>query len=211
MLLKEYEPLLRDYIAGEMDQDLAHDMNHVLRVVSTAKTLCDAEKANRSVVIPAAYLHDCFSFGKGHPQRSQSSQYAADKAITFLKTIDYPQDGLADIHHAIVAHSYSANVPPRTLEAKIVQDADRLDALGAMGIVRCIQVGSKLDRTFYSQIDPFCEDRDPDDAEFTLDHFYTKLLNLEGSMHTLSARAEARKRTEFMTQFLGQLSVELRR
>ncbi|MCH8537353.1 MAG: HD domain-containing protein [Alkalimonas sp.] len=192
-----------------MMQDLAHDLNHVLRVVHTAKVLCQQEKAMLEVVVPAAYLHDCFSFGKDHPNRKQSSQFAADKAIKFLTEIGYPADYFSAIHHAITAHSYSANIKPKTKEAEVVQDADRLDALGAIGIARCLQVGSALGRPFYSIDDSFCENREPDDAQYTLDHFYTKLLSLSSSMNTASAKKEAEKRTEFMQLYLSQLKSEV--
>lgn len=124
-------------------------------------------------------------------------------------SIDYPSEYLQDIHHAIIAHSFSANVDPITLEAKIVQDADRLDALGAIGITRCIQVSSTLGRSLYSSEDPFCYERVPDDSSYTLDHFYTKLLNLSSTMKTKSAVKEADKRTLVMRAFLMQLESEL--
>ncbi|RJX75781.1 HD domain-containing protein [Vibrio sinensis] len=192
-----------------MTQDLAHDINHVLRVVASAKALCVQEQALPQVVIPAAFLHDCFSFEKNHPNKSQSSVVAADKAIQFLKQINYPSEYHDGIHHAIVAHSFSANVTPRTLEAKIVQDADRLDALGAIGIARCLQVSVKLDRPLYYAEDPFCQQRTPNDGEYTIDHFYTKLFLLAERMNTQSAKVEATKRTDFMREYLMQLNHEI--
>lgn len=203
------EAQLLDYIAAEMVQDLAHDINHVLRVIKTAKLLCQQEGAIAEVVVPAAYLHDCFSYGKGHPERAASSKIAADKAIGFLTVIGYPQQYLPAIHHAIVAHSYSARVAPATLEAKIVQDADRLDALGAIGIARCLQVSAALGRPFYNPEDPFCGSRAPDDGAYTIDHFYKKLLGLAELMHTASARLEAQARTRYMQQYLSQLTSEI--
>ncbi len=205
----QFESQFFDYIQKEMVQDLAHDINHVLRVVKTAKLLCRKESAVEEIVIPAAYLHDCFSFGKNHPNRSQSSKIAADKAISFLGRIAYPSEYLDAIHHAIVAHSYSAGVSPETLEAKIVQDADRLDALGAIGIARCIQVSSELGRPLYASIDPFCASRPPDDSLYTVDHFYTKLLSLAGAMNTSAAKAEAELRSAFMRDYLRQMEAEV--
>lgn len=204
-----FEERFLAYIKQEMQQDLAHDLNHVKRVVKLAKQLCVEEGAIEGVVVPAAYLHDCFSFAKDHPERRQSSRLAADKAIKFLSQIDYPVDHYDGIHHAIVAHSYSAQVTPTTLEAKIVQDADRLDALGAIGIARCIQVSVVLNRPLYAEEDPFCSEREPDDACYTLDHFYTKLLKLAATMNTSSAQREAEKRTGFMEAYLAQLANEM--
>lgn len=206
---QDYEPQLRAFIEREMQQDLAHDMNHVLRVVKTAKVLCEREGANLEIVLPAAYLHDCFSFPKNHPKRSESSKVAAEKALSFLVDIGYPQRYFKEIEHAIISHSFSANIMPETLEAQIVQDADRLDALGAIGIARCIQVSSGFGVGLYSSDDPFCEHREPNDKENTVDHFYTKLFKLEGMMNTQSAKQEARVRTTFMKDYLKQLSIEI--
>lgn len=209
ILLNKIEEQCSEFIRAEMKIDLAHDFNHVLRVLKTAKALCEQEKAVSEIVIPAAWLHDCFSFPKDHPDRKNSSKYAADKALQFLKGINYPDEHLKPIHHAIVTHSFSANIRPLTLEAKIVQDADRLDALGAIGIVRCIQVSTSLDRELYSTQDPFCQQRSPDDGKYAIDHFYKKLLLIADSINTESARIEAEKRTRYMRKFLEQLDLEI--
>ena len=204
-----YEKMFLEFIRGEMDQDLAHDIHHVLRVVKNARKLCQKEKGKAEIVIPAAYLHDCFSLSKDDPQRKKGSQFSADKAIVFLKSIDYPALYHDEIHHAILAHSFSANIDTRTLEAEIVQDADRLEALGAIGIARCFLTGAKLGRPLYSDIDPFCVSRAPDDFAYTLDHFYAKLLKLKNTMKTESARIEAGKRSVFLQEYLNQLESEL--
>ncbi|WP_171320956.1 HD domain-containing protein [Vibrio tubiashii] len=198
-----------EFIEKEMIQDPAHDINHVKRVVKTARNLCAQENAKLEVVLPAAYLHDCFTFAKNHPERSKSSVVAADKAIAFLTSIRYPAKYLDAIHHAIVAHSYSANITPQTLEAQIVQDADRLDALGAVGIARCLQVSTNFGASLYNSVDPFCENREYDDKNYTVDHFYNKLFKLEQMMNTDAAKTEARIRTQYMRAYLSQLASEI--
>ncbi len=207
-MIKLEEKFVR-FIEAEMQSDPAHDLNHILRVTKTAKSLCLAENALPEIVIPAAWLHDCYCVAKNHPDRDASSKMAADKAIRFLAAINYPSKYFDAIHHAIVAHSFSANITPKTIEAKIVQDADRLDALGAIGIARCIQVSSSLNRELYSASDAFCSSRVPDDQTYTVDHFYKKLLLIGDSMNTESATAEAQKRTDFMRSFLKQLGHEI--
>ncbi|MFN2410222.1 MAG: HD domain-containing protein, partial [Halomonas sp.] len=123
--------------------------------------------------------------------------------------IDYPSEYHTDIGHAIVAHSYRANVYPQTIEAQIVQDADRLDALGAIGIARCLQVSTRLGMGLYDPEDPFCDVRAPNDRINTVDHFYTKLLKIAETINTQSAKQEAEKRTAFMKQYLVQLGAEI--
>jgi uncharacterized protein len=208
-VVEHYEHQFISFINAEMEQDPAHDVNHVLRVVKTAKSLCEMEGAKLEVVLPAAYLHDCFSFPKNHPDRARSSFIAAEKALGFLAVIGYPFEYHSDIGHAIVAHSFSANVYPQTIEAQIVQDADRLDALGAIGIARCLQVSTRLGIGLYDPEDPFCDVRAPNDRANTVDHFYTKLLKIAETMNTQSAKEEAEKRTAFMKQYLAQLSAEI--
>ncbi|MDP5253257.1 MULTISPECIES: HD domain-containing protein [unclassified Vibrio] len=204
-----FEPLIRQHTFHTMGADLAHDAAHISRVVKSAKTLAIKESANLDIVMPAAYLHDLFSYGKDHPLNHQSSLLSADNAIAFLTSIEYPNELLSAIHHAIHAHSYSANIAPTTLEAKIVQDADRLDALGAIGIARTIQVSSHLNRPLYQLDDPFANHRALDDSQFCLDHFYTKLLNLVALFHTTGAKQEAQLRTDFMSAYLRQLGHEI--
>ena len=116
---------------------------------------------------------------------------------------------LEPIYHAIEAHSFSANIETETLEARIVQDADRLEAVGAIGITRCFLTGGSMGTPLYDPSDPFAENRDPDDRRFTLDHFYCKLLGLAETMKTDAGRAEAVKRTDYMRAFLQQLGSEI--
>lgn len=208
-MLEHFEPQFSKFIESQMQQDLAHDLNHVQRVVKTARRLCESERAKLEVVLPAAYLHDCFSFPKNHPDRANSSRIAAQKALKFLEEIGYPSLYFAAINHAIVAHSFSANIRPETLEAQIVQDADRLDALGAIGIARCLQVSASLGVSLYHATDPFAQNRELNDKLSSLDHFYVKLLRLKDTMHTSSAKLEAEQRTAFMEAYLNQLRTEI--
>ncbi|MFQ3235098.1 MAG: hypothetical protein ACI9C4_000652 [Paraglaciecola sp.] len=207
--MNPFEVKMAEFIQAEMQTDTAHDFQHVLRVIKSARMLCAKEQGNIEVVLPAAWLHDCLTLTKDHPQRALSSKLAADKAIDFLAQIGYPKAFFEPIHHAIIAHSFSANITPLTLEAKIVQDADRLDALGAIGVARCIQVSAQLKQNLYCPEDPFCHYRKPNDRLYTLDHFYQKLLSIGKSMCTESGRIEAMKRNDFMYQFIRQLNKEI--
>ena len=195
--------------AQAADADAAHDRAHTERVVATARRLSDAEDAQMDVVVPAAWLHDCVVLPKDHPDRAHAAQRAAEAARDFLVDEGYPEQWIPDIEHAIAAHSHSGDVAPETTEAKVVQDADRLDALGAIGIARCFTVGGALDQTLHDPDDPFCDDRPPDDDTYTLDHFYAKLLRLSDAMQTEAGRAKAEQRAEFMRSYLDQLAGEL--
>ncbi|EGQ8161468.1 HD domain-containing protein [Vibrio parahaemolyticus] len=207
--LSQFEPLFLEFMQQEMQVDAAHDIEHVKRVVKTAKQLCDEENADIAIVLPAAYLHDCFTYPKDHPNRKQSSAIAAKKAIAYLESIQYPQHYHDAIAHAIEAHSFSANIRPNTLEAQIVQYADRLDALGAIGVTRCIQVSTHFNAQLYNDNDMFAKERELNDKQFTVDHFQTKLFKIVDTMNTESAKLEANKRKAFMQTYLKQLHDEV--
>ncbi|EOK5971030.1 HD domain-containing protein [Vibrio parahaemolyticus] len=207
--LSQFEPLFLEFMQQEMQVDAAHDIEHVKRVVKTAKQLCDEENADIAIVLPAAYLHDCFTYPKDHPNRKQSSAIAAKKAIAYLESIQYPQHYHDAIAHAIETHSFSANIRPNTLEAQIVQDADRLDALGAIGVTRCIQVSTHFNAQLYNDNDMFAKERELNDKQFTVDHFQTKLFKIVDTMNTESAKLEANKRKAFMQTYLKQLHDEV--
>ena len=208
-LRRDWEPRFRRFVADQPDADPGHGPVHLERVVATAARLADEEGARLDIVMPAAWLHDCVHVAKDSPERARASRLAAEHALQFLQDAGYPPACLPDIRHAIEAHSFSAGIAPRTVEAKVVQDADRLDALGAIGLARCIAVGAALGRPLYELEDPFCRSRTPDDRGASLDHFYAKLLKLADTMQTRAGRREAERRTEFLRAFIAQLETEI--
>lgn len=203
------EEVYRKFLEENTKTDAAHDIAHIKRVVKNAKILLQNEDADLDMVTAAAWLHDCVILSKNHPDRKKASTLAAQKAATFLGTIDFPNNKIPGVAHAIEAHSYSAGVSPETIEAKIVQDADRLDALGAIGIARCFSVGGELNNPMYHPDDPFAESRKPDDSKWTVDHFYKKLFRLPDMLNTETAKRVAVKRIEFMKSFLQEMSAEI--
>jgi uncharacterized protein len=209
MNLEKLQDLCLDYLSEIMESDPAHDISHVRRVVQNTRELTRAEGGNLAVTIPAAWLHDCVSVAKDSPLRKQASSLAAKEAIRFLESISYPEELLPQIYHAIEAHSFSADIATETLEACIVQDADRLEAVGAVGIARCFLTGGSMGTPLYESSDPFAKNRQPDDRQYTLDHFYCKLMGLADTMQTQAGRAEAKKRTDYMREFLQQFGSEI--
>lgn len=198
-----------EFLRRSSPGDAAHASDHVRRVLKNAVELAGAESADPRVVVPAACLHDCVAVPKDSPLRAHGSRLAADAAADFLLSLDYPAELLPHVRHAIAAHSFSAGIPVLSAEAAVVQDADRLDSLGAIGIARCLLVGGRLDRPLLDPEDPFCEARTPDDGRYTLDHFYTKLLGLPETMQTAAGRAEARRRANIMRRYLDDLRDEI--
>jgi len=189
--------------------DPGHGIDHVMRVVNNASVITATESADAFIVLPSAWLHDCVLVPKNSPQRSSASRLAADQAIQLLEGIEYPSVYLNQIHHAVIAHSFSANVSCETLEARVVQDADRLEALGAIGIARCLMTTGHLRQNLYDIDEPFPVTRVADDRKFAIDHFFCKLLRLPATMKTIQGKIIAEKRLKIMRDFLESLCEEI--
>jgi uncharacterized protein len=202
--------LFETFVAAQLPAgDPAHDLAHVRRVVANARALAAAEGAEMAVVLPAAWLHDCVVLPKDSAQRPFASRLAAEAAAGFLSARGYPAAHIPAIRHAIEAHSFSAGIPPRTLEARVVQDADRLDALGAIGIARTLLLGGVMGKPLYDEAEPLPQTRPPDERQNVIDHFYVKLLRLADGMHTAAGRREGERRTWLMRVYLAELDREL--
>jgi uncharacterized protein len=192
--------------------DAAHDATHFRRVWQTAQHLVMGEVADERVILAACYFHDIVSLPKNHPQRHNASRMAAQRALAILETDfpDFPASCYEGVAHAIEAHSFSAGIVPLTMEAKIVQDADRLEALGAIGLARVFAVSGALGVALFDGNDPFADQRELDDKAWALDHFRTKLLALPQTMQTEKGRQLARHNADYLVHFMAKLAAELR-
>jgi uncharacterized protein len=191
-------------------RDPAHDFYHIMRVYKNAKIIGRHERTNLDILLPAVLLHDLVMHPKGSTKSSKSADESADLAEDILQSYGYPQDEITQICYCIRMHSYSKKFVPASIEGKILQDADRLDALGAIGIARTFSVGGSENRKLYNANDPFYRTvRAVDDIQWTLDHFQTKLLKLVYSMHTETGKKMAQERTSFMLLFIRQLQKEI--
>ena len=206
----DFIPEIYEVVKKRMKKnDPAHDFEHVMRVCQNADMICSHEKANKKLVLYSALLHDIVSFPKNDLRSKTSSTNSAIEAKKILEKYSFPINEIKIITDAISSHSFSKNQKPKSIEGKILQDADRLDAIGAIGIARTFAVGGSENRQFYNTNDPFCTKRNPNDKTWTLDHFYRKLLLLESKMNTLSGKKEAKRRTKIIRNFLLELKKEI--
>jgi uncharacterized protein len=190
--------------------DGSHDRSHLLRVARSAIEIAGGEPGcDRAVLTAAVILHDCVAVEKNSPQRSQASRLAAARARVILARTGWSTACIEQAAHAIEAHSFSAGIAPKTLEAQIVQDADRLDAIGAIGIARCFYVAGRMGARLYDPVDPTAVNRELDDRVFALDHFGAKLFQVAGNFQTKSGRALAETRTRMMRDFFAALLNEI--
>ncbi|WP_053122553.1 HD domain-containing protein [Pseudomonas sp. P1.31] len=198
--------------ALEISDDGAHDLAHLQRVWHNVRTLHEEEGGDLEVLLAAVLLHDCVAVEKNSPSRSQASRLAAEKASSVLAEQNWPSDKIASVAHAIEAHSFSANITPLTLEAKIVQDADRLDSLGMLGVARTFYIAGRMGSALYDPQDPQAKHRDYDDKRFCLDHFQTKLLHLADGFQTVAGQRLAQIRHQrlkgFMEQFMEEIGID---
>lgn len=196
--------------------DSAHDALHLGRVVANACRIVEAETAEGReidviVVEAACWLHDIVQLPKGSGVPGESARRSADEARELLAELGVSESRIDAICHAIQTHSFSGGLRPTAPEAAIVQDADRLDALGAVGIARLWVTGAMLGGLLYHPDDPAGSDRALDDRAYGLDHIERKLLTLPGTMNTEAARAEADRRAgvirEYRREFLREIGV----
>lgn len=178
-------------------------------MAANARELGAAEGADLDVLLPAALLHELFNYPKHHPDSARSGDVCAEKAREALEELQYPPARIPRITECIRDHGFSKGVVPTSLEAKLLQDADRLDAIGAIGIARCFATCTTMQTPFYSVDDPFCRAREPDDRRWGVDHFYRKLLRIPATLHTEAARRMAAPRIAFLEEFLRQLEREI--
>lgn len=200
--------------------DGSHDLGHFQRVWKTARHISREEErgglaseglADPLVLLAAAYFHDLVSLPKNHPQRSEASRLSADKTALLLERDfpDFPREKIPGVQHAILAHSFSAGVKPLTAEARILQDADRMEAIGAIGLARVFYTAGQLSQRLFDGRDPMATGREPDDQRYALDHFQVKLLKLPGLMNTAAGRRMAEANAEYLREFLRKIGGEI--
>lgn len=207
---KPHESLAAQLIphACESD-DGSHDIAHILRVFRNAMRIHAEEGGNGAVLAAAVLLHDCVSVEKNSPLRAQASRLAAEKASGILAGLDWQADDIAAVAHAITTHSFSAGITPETIEAKILQDADRLDAIGAIGVARCFYIGGRMNSGLHDVADPRAEARELDDKRFAIDHFPIKLFKLADGFQTPTGRRMAAERHDRLVAFYNDFLEEI--
>ena len=190
--------------------DAAHDVAHTDRVWANAQIIAANETAcDMTVLLAACYFHDLVTLPKNSPDRANASALSADAARPVLTKLGLTAAQVTNACHAIAAHSFSANIPPKTVEARILQDADRIEALGAIGIARCFATTGVLGGALFHGLDPFGTSRGLNDKAYAVDHFKIKLLGLPDTMQTPSGRLLAMDRANVLRDFLDQLASEL--
>jgi len=200
---------------GPAGTDGSHDASHLVRVWHNARRIAEDEPGcDRRILLAAVLLHDCVAVEKNSPDRPRASRLAAARAREIVRHLGWAAAPIERMAHAIEAHSFSAGIAPETVEARILQDADRLEAIGAIGIARCFYVAGRMGSALYSVDDPAALRRALNDQAFALDHFGAKLFKVVDNFQTAAGRrlAAERGRTmmNFYTAFLAEIGEEKR-
>lgn len=198
-----------DVARGRSGQDPAHDFLHVMRVFDNAKRILRDEPADEAIVLVSVLLHELFNYPKDHPESHLSGDVCAEAASAVMKELRFPEEKRVSVMDSIANHSFSKGVIPTFIEGKILQDADRLDSIGAIGVARCFATCASMERPFYHLTDPLCESHTPNDKLYGVDHFFTKLLRVPQTLHTETAKRLAGPRIEWMQGYLVQLRQEV--
>ena len=194
---------------SDANGDGSHDTSHLQRVWKNAVAIHAEEGGDLEVLFAATLLHDCVAVEKNSPLRAQASRLSAEKAAQVLKSLDWPEGKIHAVAHAVEAHSFSADVVPTTVEARSLQDADRLDAIGMLGVARCFYVAGRMGSALYDPIDPHASERALDDTRYAIDHFHTKLLKLAAGFQTATGARLAKLRHDRLQRFLDEFADEI--
>ena len=201
---------LRTHLAEEpFARDAAHDLGHILRVARLASDLAAEEGADAETCVAAALLHDLVYRPKNHPESPLTARMAAELVPRWCREIPGLESRAEAVAAAVASHSWSGGEQPTSLEGSVVQDADRLEALGAIGIARVFATGASFGASLWHPADPWAEARDLDDKTWSLDHFERKLLKLAAGMTTAAGRRWAEARQQTMLAYLTALRSEL--
>ncbi|RYG73571.1 HD domain-containing protein [Lentibacillus lipolyticus] len=188
---------IRDYVRKIFQSDnTGHDFFHMQRVARTAKEIAACEKADLFICEAGAWIHDI-----GDEKLFSDRKKAIWDVKDFLYSIQCTEEQVDRILEAAADVSFRKGKTPESLEGKVVQDADRLDAIGAIGIARTFAYGASNDQLIW-------HDDDGEQKNTSIQHFYDKLLNLKEMMNTDSAKQIATERHQFMETYLRQFMLE---
>lgn len=206
-----YQSLATDLLEylPEDSGDGSHDLSHIHRVWINARVIQKIEGGDLETLLAATILHDCVAVEKNSPLRAKASTLSSEKASTILAGLGWSESKIFAVAHAVKSHSFSAGLKPSTIEAKILQDSDRLDAIGMVGVARCFYIAGRMGSALYDFTNPMALDREYQDKRFAIEHFHTKLLKLASGFQTQEGARIAAKRHQNLEHFLKQFMEEI--
>lgn len=181
-----------------LDEGTGHDYFHIERVVINARKILEKENADPFLVELAAWVHDVGDY-KLHDGVDKSKELITQ----FLQSLNVDEETIERVNEIVSQVSFSKGNVPTSIEAEIVQDADRLDAIGAVGIARCFAYGGSVGSILYNP-----EDQSKNAS--SIQHFYDKLFTLKDLINTKTAKEIAEERHAYMEDFIQQFYREVK-
>jgi len=209
MINEEFYKRLRNNIQLNFEEGGSHAFDHTERVYNLAIKIGKKEKADLDVLNAASLLHDIARLKEDNNEVECHAEHGAKMAEEILKKTNFPDDKIKNVTHSIKVHRHSKRLTAETKEAKILQDADRLDALGAITIARMFSTGGKINRPLYKPEIPFGEVHKGYYSDSTIHGFYAKILKITPeTFNTQFAKKLAKGRYKFVEEFLKQFFKE---
>ncbi len=207
-------PTIEQARAWYTQSDAVHDFEHVLRVLQTAEKLAQIEGADLEIVRAAALLHDAEGTTPGSEERANHHHSSAEFAGQVLAEEGWPPERIAAVQHCIRAHRFrDTREPPATIEAKILFDADKLEVIGAIGVVRAVAYATLAGEPVYAEPSRhFLEtgQEEPGEPHSAYHEYLFKLRKIKDRLFTRTARAVASERDAYIAGFFVQLGAEMR-
>ena len=209
MIKESFFKELKEKIQSNFEEGGSHAFDHTERVYNLALKIGKKEKADLDIIKAAALLHDIARLKEDNKEVECHAEHGAEIAGKILKEMNFPEDKIGNVVHSIKVHRHSKGLPAETKEAKILQDADRLDALGAIAIARMFSTGGKINRPLYKPEVPFGEVHQGYCSDSTIHGFYAKILKITSeTFNTQFAKKLAKGRYKFVEKFLNQFFKE---
>jgi len=203
--LSDWTQILKKTVQEELNltghTDVSHYFGHFCRISTLAARFAKEQNGEKLITFAAGMLHDIVTLPKNDPDAKNSSLYAANRAKEILLELQFPKELISNVCHSVHAHSLSAKIEPKTIEAKCLQDADRMESLGAFGLMRVFYCSGLFGSELLDKEDPAAENREINDKKFALDHFVQKLFKLYDTMQTEAGRKTALSLSNFLKEY----------
>jgi len=194
-------------IANFFEETAKIGKNHNMSPKQIANTIIN-KKIDINDILPADLVKTIISATQTTTIDEEELEKVVKKVLENIK--EYPRHKIAQVEYAVSVCSFNKGIIPNTLEARILQDADGLEATGAISIMRTYASAGQMKINFYNQKDPFCKKRKPEALQYALDLFYQRLLKIKERCHTKKGKKIAERRTRFLLKFLKELEQELK-
>ena len=209
MMKEDFFKELRERIQSYFEEGGSHAFDHTQRVYNLSLKLSKNKKVDLDVIKASALLHDIARLKEDNNEIECHAEHGSKMAEKILKEMNFPEEKIKSVIYSIKVHRHSKKIKAETKEAEILQDADRLDALGAITIARMFSTGGKINMPLYKPEIPFGKVHEGYHMDSTIHAFHAKILKLTPeTFNTKKAKEIGKERYRFVEEFLDQFLKE---